>query len=87
MIETTLASFSSSFEPRKHRLRLLKLSQNSIPPPLRSQCDRATVLLYTVQEPLTKTSFGGSVNLLAALDAEVERPEQFRHADEEISFC
>ena len=73
---TTLCiSFVSSFEPRKCRLRLLKLPQNSTPPPLRSQCDGATVLLYTVQEPLTKASFGGSVDFLATLDAEVERPE------------
>ena len=42
----------------KSGLRVLELPQDSIPFYLRSQCDRATILLNTMQEPLTKASLG-----------------------------
>lgn len=40
-----------------------------------------------MQEPLTEARFGGGVDSLAALDAEVEGPEDLGDADEEVAFC
>ena len=40
-----------------------------------------------MKESLTEACLRGSIHCFATLDPEVERPEEFRDADKEISFC